>query len=787
MKKLFFITAIFLLTVNAQAQNVGIGTTTPQTKLHVANGSSGATPFAFSPLVVESNGHTYINLLSPAANETAILFGQAGSSANGVLMYNNTSTPNGFQFRNNGNLTRMTIVNNGNVGIGAVNPLAKLHVTDSSVLFSAVSDIPATPGNIPVSGSGRRMLWYADKAALRAGYVYGGRWNKDSVGDYSIALGLDTKAKGNASVALGYGTTADELASTAMGISTRASAFASTAMGISSIASGDYSTAMGNITIASGNSSTAMGVGSIASGYYSTAIGDSSVASGLYAVAMGYKTTAAEQASTAMGAVTTASGLYSTSMGIGTTASGEISTAMGGITTASGAASTAMGVGSMAKASGSLSAGSYNDNTDNPDPSITTPADRIFQIGNGTSSTRANAMTVLRNGNSGIGTLIPLARLHVTDSSVLFSAPGLASGTPGDPPISGQGRRMMWYPDKAAFRAGYVSNINWDRNNIGNYSVALGYNTAANGEFSFAAGVFTVASGFNSIAMGNNTTANTDNSTAIGVNTIASGFASTAMGSSTIASGYFSSALGIGTVAKAYGSLSVGLFNNVSDNPNPSTPAANDRIFQIGNGTNVTTSNAITVLRNGNTGIGIASPNAPLAFANTTGAKISLYESSPNSQYGFAVQGGQLQLYSDAAAAKISFGYYSGGTYTEKMYLTNSSGTLTVDGVNYPSDVRYKKQITQLQHPLEKIMALNGVEYFMRVAEFPSKHFDDKLQVGLIAQEVEKVLPQVVQTNSDGYKSVDYAKVVPLLVEAVKEQQKQIDELKKIVEKLLKQ
>ena len=84
-------------------------------------------------------------------------------------------------------------------------------------------------------------------------------------------------------------------------------------------------------------------------------------------------------------------------------------------------------------------------------------------------------------------------------------------------------------------------------------------------------------------------------------------------------------------------------------------------------------------------------------------------------------------------------------------------------------------------------MAINGVEYYMRTDEFPSKHFDTRLQVGLIAQEVEKVLPQVVQTGMDGYKAIDYAKVVPLLVEGIKEQQNQIDELRKLVEKLVKQ
>ena len=71
--------------LTANAQNIGVGISTPLTKLHIYSGSSGATPFAFSPLAVESNGHTYINLLSPAANETAILFGQPGSSAKILL------------------------------------------------------------------------------------------------------------------------------------------------------------------------------------------------------------------------------------------------------------------------------------------------------------------------------------------------------------------------------------------------------------------------------------------------------------------------------------------------------------------------------------------------------------------------------------------------------------------------------------------------------------------------------------------------------------------------------
>ena len=202
-----------------------------------------------------------------------------------------------------------------NVGIGTTTPVARLHVIDSSVLFSANGGVAATPGNPPIQGAGRRMMWYADKAAFRAGYTSGNNWDKVNIGNYSVATGINTTAGGDYS--------------TAMGANTTASGVVSTAMGNGTTAIGNVSTAMGEATTASGQNSTTMGSGTIASGNYSTAMGVNTTASGISSTAMGNNTTASGNVSTTMGQATTASGQNSTAMGENTTASGSNSTAMG--------------------------------------------------------------------------------------------------------------------------------------------------------------------------------------------------------------------------------------------------------------------------------------------------------------------------------------------------------------------------------------------------------------------------------------------------------------------------
>jgi len=97
-------------------------------------------------------------------------------------------------------------------------------------------------------------------------------------------------------------------------------------------------------------------------------------------------------------------------------------------------------------------------------------------------------------------------------------------------------------------------------------------------------------------------------------------------------------------------------------------------------------------------------------------------------------------------------------------------------GLAEPSDERLKENIETIKDPLQKVTAMRGVTY-----KFKEK---EETEVGVIAQEVEKILPEVVIDASDGYKAVKYQNMVGLLIEAIKEQQEQINELKATVEKL---
>ena len=427
-------------------------------------------------------------------------------------------------------------------------------------------------------------------------------------------------------------------------------------------------------------------------------------------------------------------------------------------------------------------------------------------------------------GNVGINTNNPLALLHVNDSNVLFTGPSILPAFPGNTPVSGAGSRMMWYAPKAAFRVGNITGNEWDKNNIGTASFASGTSTIASGSQSTAMGFNTIASGFSSTALGRNTnssgtasTASGDNSsatgfisTAFGNSTTASGTSSTAIGSSTIASGNNSiamgnsttasggnstaigaftnasgtttTAMGLFTTARAHGSLAIGQFNDSIATSNSILWVESDPVFIIGNGiSNASRSNAITILKNGKTGINTATPLAGLhivAIDNSFDQSIRLESALGPSSFCNILYDGSLKFRTSDATATYQ---WRDNTSNTRMTLT-SAGNLTIDGVlTQNSDIRLKKNIAPLQNSLAKIAMLNGYQYNWKDANRGAS-----LQSGVLAQEVEKQMPELVVTDAEGDKAVNYNGLIPYLIESVKELKQQNEDLKKEIELLKK-
>ena len=161
-------------------------------------------------------------------------------------------------------------------------------------------------------------------------------------------------------------------------------------------------------------------------------------------------------------------------------------------------------------------------------------------------SAGATGAFVFTPGASSGGNARPLPPPAFPSTFVLRPDGGVvATGVVGQGaiPASGPGTRMMWFPGKAAFRAGKAQVQEWDDSNVGEYSVALGWGTRASGEADTALGYFTAAAGSASISMGAGTLASGNASTAMGSGSLASGDSSTAMGQDSTASGFVSTCL----------------------------------------------------------------------------------------------------------------------------------------------------------------------------------------------------------------------------------------------------
>ena len=255
------------------------------------------------------------------------------------------------------------------------------------------------------------------------------------------------------------------------------------------------------------------------------------------------------------------------------------------------------------------------------------------------------------------------------------------------------------------------------------------------------------------------------------------------------------------------------------------TPSGNDFYgFGIGSGAleiyasaNSPDNPDVVVISTGNVGVGTETPsdllhvhsNAGSGIIKVTGNGAGTTRAEFEADRTNSARGGGLRVTTNGTTDWwVGVGYNGGGasndfiidtddSFSGGAHFTIQDGTGNVGiGSNGPSqklhvagnicytgaafscsDLRYKKDITVLPNVLEKLEQINGVYYNWKVEEFPENEFSKDRQIGVIAQELEQVYPELVITDANGYKTVVYPKLTAVLIEANKDLLRQVEGL----------
>ncbi|TMI74778.1 MAG: hypothetical protein E6H09_02735 [Bacteroidetes bacterium] len=313
-------------------------------------------------------------------------------------------------------------------------------------------------------------------------------------------------------------------------------------------------------------------------------------------------------------------------------------------------------------------------------------------------------------------------------------------------------------------------------NNIGSYNTGLGngaLTSNTNGNWNTAAGVS---------AMAYNTTGASN--TAFG----GSALLSNSTGSFNTAIGYNSGTLGDGiSYSTAVGALATVGCNNCLVLGHSQAKVGIATSYPAAARLDVAGANAWDLVNSeGDVRIGDANYRLKIGVALGGGGAgaVGLMQYGTNGGYNVMMLGSQGTgiLYLNGNTGRVGI-----GTDNPTQKLSVNGNICYTGSIGACSDIRYKTNLHRIENPLQKILSLNGFYYNWDRKKFPDMEFSDDRQLGFSAQEVEKLFPEIVQTNDKGYKSVDYGRLTPVLVEAVKEQQEEIDALKEIVMDLQKQ
>jgi len=313
----------------------------------------------------------------------------------------------------------------------------------------------------------------------------------------------------------------------------------------------------------------------------------------------------------------------------------------------------------------------------------------------------------------------------------------------------------------------------WASRAIGNISTATGFRNTASGTMSVALGNYNYATGDSSIALGKENWAQGASTIAIGFKNHSAGGGSVALGQENIAwgttnftAGYQNVAgdtnAGVGTAGSATaigrGNLAQGRSSFAA---NRFTSAINQASASLGLGTTSDNFGMLAVGVNNASGIGDTTVD-PNDYGGYYYADGSYTGSTPG--VAFVVGNGD-----------IDSGTGGAGSNPSNAFIVKYDGSATLAGdLTIDSDARLKSNIVSLGNTISKLLLIDGKTYTMKSNEAIEK-------IGLLAQEVQKAFPELVKQagDQDGTLSINYQGFVPILVNALKEQQKELEKLKK--------
>lgn len=330
---------------------------------------------------------------------------------------------------------------------------------------------------------------------------------------------------------------------------------------------------------------------------------------------------------------------------------------------------------------------------------------------------------------------------------------------------------------RSTVASGYASSsFGYKTEASGGVSVAFGSGTkATGGEGSFVFGKVSEATGSSSFSGGFGSIASEQTAVSIGYYNKSLGAASFSVGSLNEAQTDYSIAAGSENISSGFAAVTFGFMNTTSG----------QQAFSVGTG-NTASGNQSIAIGSGNTSSGIVSTALGSSTTSTGKYATSAGKGTISSGFGsMAIGTYNIENSSDSAelydASNTAFVIGNGADNDNRSdaFVVKFDGTTTIAGdLNINSDAKLKANIISLGSTLAKLLQIDGKTYTLK------KDANNKQKIGLLAQDIEKVFPELVSENN-GVKSVNYQGLVPVLINALKDQQSEIDELKSMVHELI--